>query len=522
MTNKNLLRSIDFWCIIFFAAYLVLGIYISRDYGISWDENVKHMYVGEATYNYIFHDDTLLFEHVTKCYGPVFDFGLYALEKVLSLHDTREIYLMRHLITFLLFYTSVLVFFFLCRRLFGSALLAMFASVIFVICPHIFAHSFYNSTDIPFLSLFIIAVASMLYLGRRLSWGMVAVHSFITALAIDVRILGVLIPIFTIGLMLGIFFIEKKLSLKKLMYYLFTYLTLTSLLVIAFWPYLWPAPIKNFQEAFISMSKFVQYGCPVTYMGNDIVPSQVGVPWHYIAVWMGITLPISYIFSFLSGTAVLIYEFIKQPFKTFYTTYASFVIVFLLLLTPMISVIIFRSVLYDEWRHLFFIYPLFVIIAVLGFRFLYSAFKKKILRILLVLLVAGNMASVVFFMIVNHPFQNVYFNCFAGDMQSVKNNYELDYWGLSFRQALEYIAKTDSSPQIRVCVSCEPGVYNGMMLPEKDRSRIVFVDSEGEYDYFLTNYRWHKDDYDYKNEYYSIKVGNAKIMSVFKLSDDEK
>jgi hypothetical protein len=35
--------------------------------------------------------------------------------------------------------------------------------------------------------------------------------------------------------------------------------------------------------------------------------------------------------------------------------------------------------------------------------------------------------------------------------------------------------------------------------------------------YALSNYRWHKEDYPYPNEFYSITVGRAKIMSVFKL-----
>jgi hypothetical protein len=35
--------------------------------------------------------------------------------------------------------------------------------------------------------------------------------------------------------------------------------------------------------------------------------------------------------------------------------------------------------------------------------------------------------------------------------------------------------------------------------------------------YVLSNYRWHREDYPYPDEFFSITVAGAKIMSVFKL-----
>ena len=45
-------------------------------------------------------------------------------------------------------------------------------------------------------------------------------------------------------------------------------------------------------------------------------------------------------------------------------------------------------------------------------------------------------------MIRNHPFQNVYFNNFLShDEQYLRKNFEMDYWGTSYKQALEYVLK---------------------------------------------------------------------------------
>jgi hypothetical protein len=520
ITKKPVLKSINFWCVVFFAVYLIVGLFIYRDYGISWDENTKRVYVGEATYNYIFHNDSLLFVHATKYYGPVFDFALIAIEKNFSMTDTRDIFLMRHLLTFLLFYGSVVVFFFFCKKLFDSSHWALVACAMLVISPHIFAHSFYNSTDIPFLSFFIIAVATMYYFIKKQSWWAVLLHSFTTALAIDIRILGILVPVFTVAMIVAIFFVEKNISIKKALSILMVYALLTILFVIAFWPYLWGNPIHNFLEAFIMMSRFVLYGSDVLYMGNNLHPNEL--PWHYIPVWMAITLPVSYIVLFFVGVWSLLYNGVRQSFKTFYSQYYFFVFVFFLMIAPLSAVIIFNSTLYDGWRHLFFIYPLFVLIATLGLRYLYSVFTKAILKFILIAAFAVNVAFVLFFMISKHPFQNVYFNFIPGDMKTAKNNYEMDYWGLSYKQALEYIVKADTSSKIRVAFANEPGVYNGMILPKEDQLRITFVDRPDTFDYFMTNYRWHKGAYDYPNECFAIEVGNAKIMSVFKTSKSKK
>ena len=52
-------------------------------------------------------------------------------------------------------------------------------------------------------------------------------------------------------------------------------------------------------------------------------------------------------------------------------------IYYLLFLIPIILVIFFNSTLYDGWRHLYFIYPLFLIFTIKGLYFFYISFFKK-------------------------------------------------------------------------------------------------------------------------------------------------
>jgi hypothetical protein len=118
-----------------------------------------------------------------------------------------------------------------------------------------------------------------------------------------------------------------------------------------------------------------------------------------------------------------------------------------------------------------------------------------------------------------HPHEYVYFNFLAGN--NTKDNYELDYYGVSSKQALEYILRTDTASKINITGSSAPQQLNLDYLPLEDRSRIAYTDIEFA-DYFINQPRGSQQTYNFKDERYSIKVGNANIISVYKLTSSEK
>ena len=150
----------------------------------------------------------------------------------------------------------------------------------------------------------------------------------------------------------------------------------------------------------------------------------------------------------------------------------------------------------------------------------FKGLSYRVINIIFILIIASSLIHTAQFMIRYHPHQNVYFNILAGkNMKEVKNSFELDYWGLSYRQALEYILKNDKDKIIKIYVANACGWYNSLILPSDDRKRLVYVkrDSLDEAKYFISNYRWHKDEYPYEDEYFSIKIGGTKIMVVYRL-----
>ena len=141
-------------------------------------------------------------------------------------------------------------------------------------------------------------------------------------------------------------------------------------------------------------------------------------------------------------------------------------------------------------------------------------------RHLFVIAIALIFTFLIGFMIKNHPHQLVYFNYFVApnNPEYIRKNFEMDYWGVSYRESLEYILKSDSSKSINLKFSMYSGHIPILILSNSERKRINLVPLE-KADYFITNYRWHPGDYDElkDSEYHSFKVGNNTVNKIFKL-----
>jgi hypothetical protein len=247
------------------------------------------------------------------------------------------------------------------------------------------------------------------------------------------------------------------------------------------------------------------------------------LPWHYLPTWFFITTPVLYSVLFMLGLLFLV----RQTFIPRFSLYRNLQeqqdwIMAGLFLIPVFAAILLNLVLYDGWRHLYFIYPPFIYVAVSGLHALYQKLSSlpnkqtsKLLQTGLIAVLLFYIGSIAFWMVKNHPHQNVYFSIYKDD--SVRQKFELDYWGLAYKQGLEFVVKDSDMPAINVYVANLPGRTNQYSLPPEQRKRLVYVDHISKADYFLTEYRWHPKDYPLEKEVYQIKVDDIKIFSVFKL-----
>ncbi|MFY9308892.1 MAG: glycosyltransferase family 39 protein [Bacteroidia bacterium] len=486
---------------VFFVSLFITGAFIFSDYGIYWDEEVQRTQVGAINYNYIVTgDNTALLANFHKYYGPAFEVLLSAAEDVFDVTEPRAVYLLRHAICFFSFFIAAICFYLICFKLFKKHSIALLGAVMLVLSPRIFADSFYDSKDLSMLCFCTIAAYTMFVFIEKQTIVTALVHGLLCGFVMDIRIMGVLIPIATVYL----FVMQKK--KKMLPFAVFLGYTLFS--IVVFWPILWMDPINNFIEAFKQMSNYPVMGSTNLYMGENVPAADL--PWHYLPVWIGITTPVLYSVFFIKG----LFFAAKNIIADFRNTAHLHAILFILF-APVLAVIILNSTLYDGWRHVFFIYPFFILIAVYGFKQVIEIFVRERVIKTIVYSTVAYVAWILIVMIKDHPYQNVYFNMLAG--KNLQKRYEMDYWGLSYKQGLEYIAENDKSEQIYVAVQNLPGILNFNMLSDEDKKRLIWTNNLGAANYFLTNFRNHPDDFDFGASVHQIKVGGEKIMEVIKL-----
>ncbi len=527
----------------YFLALLFAGLIIYDDYGISLDEDntringfVSLKYIFSLFYeNYIYLIDSIISvptmnEWQEQGIGVVFDLPTALIELLFKIDDSRNYYLLRHLINFFIFYSSLYFFYLIIKKKYKSILFALLGTSLIFFTPRIFAQSFFNNKDIIFMSLFIINLYTAINFLEKTNIKNSILFSLTSALAIDIRILGIMLPILIISLLLFCIFRDKK-NLKIYVFPTITFIFFLPIFIYIFWPFLWENPVFNFLSAFKILSNH-DVNIYNFYLGEYVYAKNL--PWHYSIVWILITTPFLYTLFFLIGSSSILFRLYKRLIKIednkIYNDFwrgrleLNDLIFLLTFAIPIFAVIFLNSTLYDGWRHLYFIYPSFILITLQGIYIIkiYYIKKNKIFNILIIsILIFPNL----FWMVKNHPYQNVYFNFLAG--KKFNEKFEMDYWGLSNHEALKYISKNENKPVKIKILSTSDVSLSKNFLDKEMRENIIIVTDHNEATYLINNYRdWSgktltsnleiPENYDV---IYNIKVDDVPINTIYKKNE---
>jgi hypothetical protein len=506
------------------SCHLLLGLLIFRDYGLSWDEPFQRHGCGIVNRRFLVHGDRRgLLEGTEKYHGPAFEMVLIFAEKAFRVTDPLRVYQMRHLLTFLVFHAAVVVFYRVVRRRHGSRAIGLLGAAFLVLSPRLFAESFYNSKDMVFLSAYVFALATLLRWRRQSTWASAGLHALASAFLIAVRIPGILVPALTVLVALVEVWTawrQQRPATIRLRT-LGLYFGLLVACTILFWPVLMLGPVRHFIAAFQEMQHFPWQGF-VLYRGEWIPAQQV--PWDYAFCWIGLTTPPLYLALFFVGIGGLAWSVGIRPLRFLSERPADGVFVLALVL-PLTSVVVLHSTLYDGWRHLYFVYPPLLYVAVCGYVSLASAVQsasqRLALRCALPAIMALFLAGTALYIVRAHPYQNVYFNRLAGpDLSAVRGRYDLDYWGLSCQEGLKQLLDRDPSPTIRVFAETANFAQSAYLLPRSQAKRLDFVKDPAEADYYATHYRAPVPSF--REEVCAICVDGTAILTVGRLGVNQE
>jgi Dolichyl-phosphate-mannose-protein mannosyltransferase len=524
--------------IIFFLLVFALSLIIYKDYGISLDEPAQRL-IGIVNVNYVAevfginsilqnpHFANFFTQNLAQIqdrhYGVIYEFPAALLELAINPSDEKAIFEARHLLNFFYFLFGLISIYHLTVLRFKNWSIGLLACVILILSPRFFADAFYNNKDIIFLSAYTFAAYTMIRFLIEPTLKRVIIHSLASAIAIDTRLISIAIPILTVVFLMTKL-LRKDLTRKELIKPVALYLMMSILFIIAFFPYLWANPLMHLIESFRAISQHLHSGS-ILYFGSS-VPNNM-LPWHYLPIWIGITTPFLYIVFFCIGSLSIFYEIVISKLKIFRNQDQIMDLIFIgLLIGPVIAVASLHTHIYNGWRHLYFVYPFFILIAIKGFQVLWR-FNYKFIQVGLISVLILNFCFIGSWMFVNHPLQNLYFNFLAG--KNWNSLFEVDYWGLANRTALQKILSYNSGESITIWPgrnskfkSGEPTVYSDQLMLEasENKFKVSSPDNIEDSKYIIASNRAN-----YSLEYLSkhgvfqkidsVKIDGQEILGIF-------
>ncbi len=469
------------------ALFLLAGVFLSDDYGIGFDEQRRRQNA-IANLNYILGNAGIadLPPYPDRVFGVSFELSLLLAERALGLEDYYSIHRLRLILTHLFFIAGGFCCYLLTWRLFNNRLLALLALLLFLLHPRLYAHSYVNSKDLPLLSMFSIALYLLERAFRRDTAGAFVLLGIAVGVLTDLRIMGIILfP--AVAAMRGLDLWRAKEWVRR-RHILLTgglFALAAGLTPLALSPYAWSNPLDYLTGA-LSLTVNHPLIVPQLFQGERILSTEL--PPHYALTWFAITTPPPILLLGFIGAAAVVGQGLAQPGAVFGNTRLRFGLLLLACFAlPLLGVVLLGSNIFDDWRHLYFIYSPFCLLAVWGLHWLAAALgRQRWLKVGLYGLAGVGLGLIILQMAQIHPQQQVYFNFLVDRTtpEHLRTRYEMDYWRLVGRQILEYLLNRHPGETVYM-LGGQPWPLAAEILPAAARQRLVFNSTTVDPDYIL-------------------------------------
>lgn len=525
----------------FFCTYLMVGLFIYDDYGISIDELVeRETSIVSANYVVANFNQALALElfgdnvadihtYRDRHYGVGFQLPLALIEKLNDFdNDIRDVWLYRHFAVFLFYFCGVVVFYRLASEKFGSWQLGMVGVALLVFTPHIFGQTFNNIKDPVFMAAFTMTLYGALRYWRQKSIKNAVIFGVVSAFASNVRIVTIFILIFVVLYVISLELFSPRTHTNKRT----KRQTLVSVAAIfmAYFPFQillfpasWSNPLYFNTEALIIFAKYSKWDGYILYMG-DWIRGQF-VPWHYLPVWFSITIPITYQILFLIGATFIIRLIITKRHRLITDNRREEVILLLLFICPVVALIGLRATMYNDWRQFYFLYIPYLMIVLYAIQLLWGIFINPNTQLFIKRgMVALSIIALAYqlflgaWMLINHPYQNMFRVTPIVELLGGRNNFDRDMSRAVSRQGYEYILSIDKSNSISVCAFNGLIEFGSQILPQAEQARLKRGFCIEDAQYILNAYRNPTLISKYPSAIYTIAVDGVTILSVHRLT----
>ena len=459
------------------ALALLVGALTLDDYQGPYDAPHQRP-VGMAALDYFAGDGERAFEQLShpsdRYYGAAFEAPLMLVERSFGLKG-RSLYLSRTIFTHLFFLVGGVFCYLLALRMFHSRWLALVALVLYLLHPRIYAHSFFNTKDIPFLAMFMIALYLTHHAFRRDTLTAFLLCGAGVGLLVNLRIMGVLLFAAVLALRaLDLAFASSREERMRILLTGAGFALLATLTYYASLPVLWTDPVERFAELLRVLSAHPWGGFNL-FRGEWIYP-RGGPSFDYVPVWVGITTPPATLLLALAGGVALAWRALRRPRHALRDGPLRFGLLLLTLpVATVAAVVVLESTIHGGWRHLYYLYAPLLLLAVGGVHRLAPSPRRRWAGVGAYALLGTAVAVTVVSMVRIHPFQHVYFSLLTDRTtpERLVARYDVDYDQVFGRAALAGIAGDHPSGPLYLSLVLNDVSHERHYFHPNDRKRLI-------------------------------------------------
>ena len=457
------------------ALALLVGALTLDDYHGTYDAPHQRP-IGRAALDYLAGDGERAFDqlHWDRYYGAAFEAPLILTERAFGL-EGRGIYLSRNILTHLLFLVGGVFCYLLALRMFNSRWLALLALVLYLLHPRIYAHSFNNSKDIPFLVMFMVSLWLVHRAFRRDTLTAFLLCGVGVGLLVNLRIMGVLLFAAVLALRaLDLAFASSREERMRITLTGAGFALIATLTYYASLPVLYTDPVGRFAELLSVLSAHPRDDYSL-FRGEWFYP-RGGPPWDYVPVWVGITTPPATLLLALAGAVALAWRALRRPLHALRDGPLRFGLLLAALpVATVAAVVILESNIHGGWHHLYFLYAPLLLLAVWGVHWLASSIRGRWAGVGAYALLGAALAVTVVSMVRMHPFQHAYFTLLTDRTtpERLVFRYAVDYFQFFGRAALAGIAEAHPADPVFLSLVLNDVPHERYYLNPDDRKRFI-------------------------------------------------
>lgn len=500
------------WFVLCF--FVFIGLYTIGDYGMAWDETFRFQ-GGDAKLGY--YQELLRGEQPDThqdVYPGLFDVPLALAHQQFPELGTRSE--KGHLWSFC-FGVLGIVSVWRMAALAGGERAGFWALLLFATLPRYYGHIFMNPKDVPLAGTYACALWSLLRVFQQWpkpSWSSVSLLGIVAGLSMSTRIAGFLVLCY-FGLFVGLLLLRgywlqwqvhnsmRCINIGRDLCYWLKRGALAGVIAFTilfiFWPRLHQNPFEQLDDAANTVQNY-EWSQNIL-MAGDFYPASE-LPIYYTLYWLGVTLSDGALLLFVVGLVLAAVECIRRirgraldhGLDPRLCALLLFAVVF-----PLIYLIGTAPVLYDSMRHFLFVLPPLICVSALALEWMLRALHRCESQFgaqAITAMVATSVLLTLVDLVRLHPYQYVYFNRVSGGLPAAYMNRDTDYWGLSYREAAEWL-------NANIPTEAEGGLAEYRVLQKNapwmleefldDRFEIVFDASQANFYVAITRFNLHEE-----------------------------